>query len=190
MKYIIEIEDEPLTRQSALTGETAVYRAKGFNSLVFDKNGLDKLRPLGGVVEDAYDRGYEVGFNERNGEYEAGKETGMNEVWDSMKEICKMTWAERKEIFGEGTDDIFDMYTPECAIKTLKEWKQNRDFEVGDEVVNKKGEHGYVLIPRTENGYMYLSLKDYEAPQVVRPSEWEKTGNKASTFAARFEQMR
>ena len=42
-KYIIEIEDEPLVRKSALHGETAVYRAKGFKSLVFDQDGLDKL---------------------------------------------------------------------------------------------------------------------------------------------------
>lgn len=42
-KYIIEIEDEPLVRKSALHGETAVYRAKGFNSLVFDQDGLNKL---------------------------------------------------------------------------------------------------------------------------------------------------
>lgn len=42
MKYIIEIEDEPLTRD----GE-AVYRAKGFRSLVFDENGLKKLTPFG-----------------------------------------------------------------------------------------------------------------------------------------------
>lgn len=46
MKYIIEIEDEPLVRKSALHGETAVYRAKGFRSLVFDEAGLKKLKPL------------------------------------------------------------------------------------------------------------------------------------------------
>lgn len=44
-KYIIEIEDEPFVRQSCLYGEEAVYRASGFKSLVFDKNGLDKLTP-------------------------------------------------------------------------------------------------------------------------------------------------
>ena len=42
-KYIIEIEEEPLVRQSALYGEDAVYRASGFKSLVFDQSGLDKL---------------------------------------------------------------------------------------------------------------------------------------------------
>jgi len=41
MKYIIDIEDEPLRN-----GEDAVYKARGFNSLVFDKNGLSKLTPL------------------------------------------------------------------------------------------------------------------------------------------------
>lgn len=41
MKYIIEIEDEPLVR-----GGDTVWRAKGFKSLVFDQNGLDKLKSL------------------------------------------------------------------------------------------------------------------------------------------------
>ena len=40
MKYIIEIEDEPMVR-----GEDEVWKAKGFRSLVFDQNGLDKLKP-------------------------------------------------------------------------------------------------------------------------------------------------
>lgn len=52
MKYIIEIEDEPLVRHSALHGETAVYRAKGFKSLVFDQNGLEKLQRLDDVKKD------------------------------------------------------------------------------------------------------------------------------------------
>ena len=45
-KYIIEIEEEPFVRKSALHGEDAVYRAVGFKSLVFDQNGLDKLTPI------------------------------------------------------------------------------------------------------------------------------------------------
>ena len=46
MKYIIEIEDEPFVRKSALHGEEALYRANGFQSLVFDEYGLKKLTPL------------------------------------------------------------------------------------------------------------------------------------------------
>ena len=35
-KYIIELEDEPVGK--------GLYRAKGFASLVFDQNGLNKLK--------------------------------------------------------------------------------------------------------------------------------------------------
>ena len=37
-KYIIEFEDKPFGN--------GLYKAKGFNSLVFDQNGLDRLTPL------------------------------------------------------------------------------------------------------------------------------------------------
>ena len=37
-KYIIEFEDKPFGN--------GLYKAKGFNSLVFDQNGLDRLTPF------------------------------------------------------------------------------------------------------------------------------------------------
>ena len=40
MKYIIEIEDNPMFLRSG----DMLWKAKGFNTLVFDKNGLDKLQ--------------------------------------------------------------------------------------------------------------------------------------------------
>lgn len=51
-KYIIEIEEEPFIRKSALHGEEALYRAVGFNSLVFDKHGLEKLIPFDKTEEE------------------------------------------------------------------------------------------------------------------------------------------
>lgn len=41
-KYVIELEDEPITN--------GLWKVKGFNSLVFDKNGLDKLTPFNEVI--------------------------------------------------------------------------------------------------------------------------------------------
>lgn len=47
MKYIIEIEDVPFTVRSTHTNEEEkLWRAKGFNSLVFDEAGLARLTPL------------------------------------------------------------------------------------------------------------------------------------------------
>ena len=53
MRYIIEIEEEPYVRR----GENALYRAKGFNSLVFDQVGLDKLTPFNKELEESYQKG-------------------------------------------------------------------------------------------------------------------------------------
>lgn len=44
MKYIIEFEDAPFS-----DGRTHLYRAKGFNALVFDRAGLEKLTPYKGL---------------------------------------------------------------------------------------------------------------------------------------------
>lgn len=66
-KYIIEIEEEPFIRKSALHGEEAVYRAKGFKSLVFDQVGLDKLTPIDEIEEKDEDilcTGDEVVFDD------------------------------------------------------------------------------------------------------------------------------
>ena len=43
MRYIIEIEDEPIGN--------GLYKAKGFNTLVFDQYGLDHLTPVKDEVE-------------------------------------------------------------------------------------------------------------------------------------------
>ena len=45
MKYIIEIEDEPMVAGSCENELDELWKAKGFNSLVFDQNGLNKLTP-------------------------------------------------------------------------------------------------------------------------------------------------
>jgi len=43
-RYIIEIEDEPFIRKSALYGEQVLYRVKGFETLVLSKDELEELQ--------------------------------------------------------------------------------------------------------------------------------------------------
>lgn len=68
MKYIIEIEEEPFTPEQSIPYQgNELYRAKGFNSLVFDKNGLEKLETY--ISEEAenrrhYRRGYAEGLKQ------------------------------------------------------------------------------------------------------------------------------
>lgn len=61
-KFVVEIESAYKFAIGSTTGPALLYRIKGFNSLVFDEDGLDKLVPVGSVPELAlsFDKGLET----------------------------------------------------------------------------------------------------------------------------------
>ena len=144
MKYIIEIEDEPFVRLSALFGEEGLYRAKGFNSLVFDQVGLDKLTPLDKALSnelgEAYQKGYEVGSHEATTiEYQQG----LDDAWEAARTIVRNTslndWKSVGVDIGEWDGDeseALNRYSVSEVIEILKKMgKPNPDeIKVGDEV--------------------------------------------------------
>lgn len=102
-KYVIEFDKEQLLEYDKDTDTyfRTLYKAKGFNALVFDKNGLDKLTPLDkeleeayqkgkhdaeqdlarAAYEEAYQKGYEVGSHEATTlEYQQGLEEGKKQA--------------------------------------------------------------------------------------------------------------
>ena len=143
-KYIIEIEDEPFVRQSALFGEEGLYRAKGFKSLVFDQFGLDKLTPLDKALSselgEAYQKGYEVGSHEATAiEYQQG----LDDAWEAARTIVRNTslndWKSVGVDIGEWDGDeseALNRYSVSEVIEILKKMgKPNPDeIKVGDEV--------------------------------------------------------
>ena len=151
-KYIIEIEDEPLVRQSALHGEDAVFRAKGFKSLVFDINGMQKLLPYEiaktDEIADAYNRGY------RDAEQNATKmkkKQGMDEAWEFISDIVSMPFSERDECFGTSSIELIlaTMFYSEAAAK-YETWKKKNEIKVGDEV---KGNYGKWVVTHKDGDY-------------------------------------
>ena len=68
-KFVIEIEAERL-------GDPILYRIKGFNTLVFDDGGLDRL--------ERYDD------EKASADYNAGYERGLADAWECVKSLyCK-----------------------------------------------------------------------------------------------------
>ena len=109
MKYIIEIENEPFGRNDDPFfphGMDELYRAKGFKSLVFDKNGLDKLIPY----------------------IEPDRKAIEDEVWDfSMK--TDFAWI------SEVGDKPLGDYSYQEAKAKYEAWKaESEQIRVGDEV--------------------------------------------------------
>ena len=133
-KYIIEIEEEPFARRSALYGEEGLYRAKGFKSLVFDKFALDKLTPLDKELEEAYlqgkhdaeqdlaraayDEAYQKGVNDGSldvklrvdGAYQKGYDAGSHEATTlEYQQGLNDAWETVRKLYNYwyGNDDIF-----------------------------------------------------------------------------------
>jgi len=82
MKYFIELEDEPVN---------GLYKAKGFNTLVFDKNGLNKLVSADDSLTHSRRMGYALGLKEGRqsltesslGSYNKG----LNDAWELAKKV-------------------------------------------------------------------------------------------------------
>lgn len=82
MKYVIELEDEPVN---------GLYKAKGFNTLVFDKNGLKKLISADDSLTHSRGMGYALGLKEGRqsltesslGSYNKA----LNDAWDLARKV-------------------------------------------------------------------------------------------------------
>lgn len=117
MKYIIEIEDEPFER-----GSKKLYRTSGFNSLVFDAEGLKRLKP----------------YDESDAEMR-----GAEKAWELAQRIWgepdgnEMRVDEVLECFGcECMGDVMELSYQEVAEK-YEAWTNRRDeIRVGDEIEN------------------------------------------------------
>lgn len=155
-KFLIEIAEvyenvlSDIEVFEATTSET-LYRIKGFNSLVFDKNGLDKLKKS---LPIPYSEVYEK---------------GMNDTWDIARELCKTGYSECTEIFGDETvEHVIKNYMPLEVKEKIDYFKKDREIHIGDKVQdcdnNTKAiildkedlgdEHENEWIVYTENGYV------------------------------------
>ena len=112
-KFIIEIDDAYLS----MTGHVParLYRVKGFNSLVFDENGLNKLTP--------YDES-------------ASELRGAEKAWELAKKISIMPDEAKKEVWGTDKYNTINLgYSYAEAAERYEAWmKKKNEIKVGDEV--------------------------------------------------------
>ena len=110
-KYVIELEPD------RLSGGSALYRAKGFEALVFSEEGLALLTPLSDEVEREVEKASRM-----------ARQDGRNEAWSKMVDISRMPPETLKKIFG-GTRlrDVFDYtYDTVCSLMDAFGMEQRR----------------------------------------------------------------
>ena len=146
-KYIIELEEVPFIQHFKNGAWETIYRVKGFNSLVFDWNGLNMLTPytepdLEQVRKEAYDTAYA----DAEEIYASGKKAmyqkGLKDAWEAARKIAYMYSEERNKIFGENLiQNIHDIYSASECIEKIKQYEQRQEeqIQVGDEVITASG---------------------------------------------------
>ena len=198
-KYIIEIEEKPLCvfDKDTQTYFPRLWRVKGFNSLVFDEEGLSRLEELNSdyINEhfgDLQDTAYKKGLHD--GESKCGYcneyQRGLDDAWKAAKKIFGyeidggIPIDEVGRVFGYSEDatfctaDIIRRNTAQEAIEKLKayEEKQKADdkIEVGDEVEVLNSGNKYLIA-----WFAGTSLCGFAHDGVtcrLQPSDVRKTG--------------
>ena len=181
MKYIIEIENEPFGRNDDPFfphGMDELYRAKGFKSLVFDQNGLDKLTPY----------------------TEPDREAIENEVWEFAKKMVSTSGNEMSDIWGCATNfgEVMHNTTYSEAKSKYEAWKKKKEeIRVGDEVEQITASGNPVGLK-----CVVTKIVDYEilkgitqTGEVVTCSSqikrwWRKTGRHFNSVEKLLEEMR
>lgn len=190
-KYIIEIgevyetlENSATVNDEQLMKPTFLYRIKGFNSLVFDETGLNKL--------EKYDA-------------EAEYQRGLDDAWECARKIFGVKYGYTHDeiigIYGRRLDAI-DL-PPSEAIEKIRKYEEQKKAEedeadnikVGDEVIFNRDEPFKVVVTcvkhsggksldytvMADNGLMW---------DFVKPNEITKTGRHFSGIADVLEKMK
>ena len=168
-KYMIEIEDVPFSKVRIDVDNGAqninLYRAKGFNSLVFDQFGLDKLTPLDKALSselgEAYHKGFESGSHEATTlEYQQG----LEDMHEAIKKIYNMSVEDKDAVFDTQTlYYIVNNYTANEIMKKLATYEQQKadaEIKVGDIITD--GKINYLVIDITDKSYVALQGTDFE----------------------------
>ena len=116
-KYIIELEDDPFV---SIDSPDSLYRAKGFKSLVFDKNGIEKLTPYK-EPDEWYNGEFSEGDIVRDVEYGdvgiifsvSGKQRGYRIFWRDVYTTLEPPESMRNMKKIGTTDDV---------EKTIHDW--------------------------------------------------------------------
>lgn len=187
-KFLIEIGEvyETLENGASVNDEqigkpTFLYRIKGFNSLVFDEDGLSRLQQVN--IETAQELAYL---------------RGLDDVWECARKIQLLSGDERYKIFGSESP-IVDLGVRYCMakIKAYEEQKKTEEeIEIGDEIIHRSARVVVTYINSYDdewNGFAINDCDNCKPGQVYICMQgfknWKKTGRHFQQIADVLKQL-
>lgn len=139
-KYIIETDDE---NPVELNGQE-LYRVKGFPWMALSDNDLDKLEP----VEDGFPA------------HVAGYSAGVRDAVEAARKIEKMDEDAAVRCFGVVSGRVLTEVEPLDIVRMLKEYEQDTEIRVGDEVDVGRETKMRAVVTGVEGPTKYVLWKD------------------------------
>ena len=161
-----------------------LYRAKGFNSLVFDDTGINKLtkgipqQQAQEIYNDGFSAGKKAGASAGQTEksyqdgFRAGKRAGVNYVWDCMKRVFSdYPASDMEDIYDTDVlEEIFEKYKPETALdllekyqagKAAKKTKSETVYRLGDVLKSEDCDCKFVITGVNKAGTDFFLMNKY-----------------------------
>lgn len=179
-KYVIEIEQEYSANMrkgsSDIVEPVKLYKAKGFNSLVFDEQGLNKLKRMPELKQ------IDVAMAQIDIIQETAYENGLHDAWEIAKKIECMDGYDGDELiemFGtDGIEAIFAKYKASEVLEKVKAYEeykeQNNIIRVGDEVKLPDNTIGVVVYSGSTGCINIFTA--YGGVRFLKATKAEKTG--------------
>lgn len=152
-----------------------LFKIKGFNSLVFDEYGLDKLPQVPiqthtcRDTESDKEKAYEAGLKDA---WEAARKIGCTPPYDGL------TRAELKGIFGTYiSSHILKAFEAAEAVQKIKSFEAEKvKIHVGDVLEHKKWGIRVVVTKVNELSFQSINTSTFEFVKGLTGQNWEKTG--------------
>lgn len=175
-KFVVEIKEIFENDADDIIHEKELYRMKGFNSLVFDTNGLKKLEK----VEEPTPIHVEQAQECLNAQYNRG----LNDAWELSKKIILnknfggLEPETVKKIFDASLYfEIFTKFTAQEAFAKIEEYeKAQNEINVGDVVYADDEPESYGVVTRFQEVKAYVLWYDGSCGEERKPEELHKTG--------------
>lgn len=146
-----------------------LYRIRGFNSLVFDENGLKELTKYDEtVVSDVKAKEYEK---------------GLSDAWECAKKVYLdvdkggLNIDELGSVFGKSNpSSLMQDLTPQEAINKLKAWEEKQEIKAGDVIVSPSGSEAIVHLIDSSGNLGCIDGKEQFFIENSRKKLWKRTG--------------
>lgn len=195
-RYIIEIEE--VCPAMLNDGSDALYRIKGFRSLVFDKYGLNMLKKLEPALAEVYRNGYEAAFDDgvkagklaaEGNSYAEGLadgrkefhlydyQAGLDKAWAAVRLLLKRDKYQEynHEFAGLTAPEIICSFPVDEVVKRLEATEKEPRLRVGDEVQFESSEKRFV-ITEISNGLISGFAADGSQFCDKNAEKWKPTG--------------